>query len=463
MAGRQAALVFADISGYTRFTRMHATSLLHAEAIISELMDAVITAAEPPLRVGQLEGDAVLLVGELSEGEAEDAARRVVRQIGTIFSSFTLRERGLIACDAGCVCDACTKIGELRLKAVLHAGVFQVRRIRDVTDLAGEDVQRLRALIKAPVPWREYILMTRAFYELSGGFEKRTPDLHLADLGGPLMIYLPPPVDTRPPALPGGGAALAARLNRHAFARMLGRVPRVPFTNLADGPIDPIRYLLEGTRSGLNLLRRWSRRHRPVAEVRPVVLALVEVGGAETSHPEPLLTALLQMVVAAVRPPLVLNKLAGGVVLCYALAEEDCTAVVRAVMVQVQQWRSAFLVGAAAPGARGDSLAAREGLSGLHLRVLLHAGEAVLKRVFQFDEIAGQDVILIHRLLQTSLSHHDYLLITEPVYRRLSPAERHGLEFHVEQPDGFDPVPIWVRPLADSTPPSRAAPADLVQ
>ena len=48
---KRVCLVLADISGYTRFTRMHFTSLLHAEEIITELLEAVIQAAAFPLKV----------------------------------------------------------------------------------------------------------------------------------------------------------------------------------------------------------------------------------------------------------------------------------------------------------------------------------------------------------------------------------------------------------------------------
>src|SRR5687768_7096957 len=119
---KRGVLVLADISGYTHFTRMHHTSLLHAEEIISELLEAVIHAAEFPLQVSQLEGDAVLLFAEVPEGREAEASRDVSRQVQHFFTAFNLRERALIACDAGCVCDACNQIGQLRLKAVLHFG-----------------------------------------------------------------------------------------------------------------------------------------------------------------------------------------------------------------------------------------------------------------------------------------------------------------------------------------------------
>src|SRR6185436_15067513 len=191
---KSGALVLADISGYTRFTRMHLTSLLHAEEIISELLEAVIQAAEFPLQVSQLEGDAVLLFAEVGPGREAEAAQDVARQIKQFFAAFIARERALIGCDAGCMCDACNNIGQLKLKAVLHFGEFRVTRIQAVEELTGADVKLLRALIKAPAASSEYVLMTQRFYELSGGLEDRAPDeqLEIASADSArAMIYFP--------------------------------------------------------------------------------------------------------------------------------------------------------------------------------------------------------------------------------------------------------------------------------
>jgi hypothetical protein len=57
----QAVLVIADVSGYTSFIRHRAVSLVHAEAIISELLECVLDRACHPLIVNKLEGDAALL------------------------------------------------------------------------------------------------------------------------------------------------------------------------------------------------------------------------------------------------------------------------------------------------------------------------------------------------------------------------------------------------------------------
>src|SRR5438034_5123884 len=58
MAIQPAILLIADIAGYTRFMKMHHMSLVHAQDIVARLLEAVIDAAEPHLRLAKLEGDA---------------------------------------------------------------------------------------------------------------------------------------------------------------------------------------------------------------------------------------------------------------------------------------------------------------------------------------------------------------------------------------------------------------------
>ena len=55
----QVSLILADISGYTSFISMHRISLLHAEQIVTELLEAIISQIEAPLILNKLEGDAV--------------------------------------------------------------------------------------------------------------------------------------------------------------------------------------------------------------------------------------------------------------------------------------------------------------------------------------------------------------------------------------------------------------------
>ena len=57
----------------------------------------------------------------------------------------------------------------------------------------------------------------------------------------------------------------------------------------------------------------------------------------------------------------------------------------------------------------------------LRLKVVVHSGEALFHRVLNFVELAGLDVIIVHRLLKNSVAAEQYLLLTE--------AARQDLEF----------------------------------
>jgi hypothetical protein len=67
----------------------------------------------------------------------------------------------------------------------------------------------------------------------------------------------------------------------------------------------------------------------------------------------------------------------------------------------------------------------------LRVKVVVHSGEALFHRVFNFVELAGTDVIIVHRLLKNSVNADQYLLLTEaarldmefPEQVRLSSAE----------------------------------------
>ncbi len=232
---KSACLVIADISGYTRFLILHTTSLLHAETIITDLLEAVIAQAEYPLTIAKLEGDAVFLYA-LTDGDPAAAARDVLRQVTSFFDAFRARERALIACNT-CGCPACRRIDKLQLKVMLHHGEVAVKEIRQFVELGGESVILIHRLLKNSIAAKEYILLTDTFHALSGGWageqaEARTEYAEgLGEVG--VQVYylstekrLPPPA---PPGMPEPGteaAALYDRMTAHASDRLGGHEPR---------------------------------------------------------------------------------------------------------------------------------------------------------------------------------------------------------------------------------------------
>jgi hypothetical protein len=219
-------LVIVDISGYTAFINERETSLLHAEQIITELMESVIDRATHPLLVNKLEGDAALMYGEVTAGDRE-GARDVLAQVKAFFPAFAGCLGRQREARANCTCDACKGIERLQLKAFVHLGEFAVKRVLHFEELAGEEVILVHRLLKNHVPLREYVLMTepaRAAAELDPGLLKA----HSEDLDGigatqlwlttaqALPFDLPPAplaaAPPPPPAAPAPARGLGQRL-----------------------------------------------------------------------------------------------------------------------------------------------------------------------------------------------------------------------------------------------------------
>ena len=76
-------LLIADIAGYTRFLKMHQMSLVHAQDIVARLLEAVIDAAEPGLKLAKLEGDAAFFYSPVPMDEAT-----LARHSAAIFHAF---------------------------------------------------------------------------------------------------------------------------------------------------------------------------------------------------------------------------------------------------------------------------------------------------------------------------------------------------------------------------------------
>jgi hypothetical protein len=257
---KRVALVLVDISGYTSFMKMHTMSMLHAEAIITDLLEAVIDNAEYPLTLSKLEGDAAFFYATLEEADqqARTAAQSILQQVSVFFDAFQRKERQIVACDT-CQCDACQNIGKLKLKAFLHAGQAVFKQIKQFEELAGEDVILIHRLLKNSVPSNEYILLTDAYTALGGGLsgyrsESRTEDCEGIGQVGVQVYYLPEadplPVPPPPsPPMPGTEVGeMAARWNEYAVKRIKGEIPRPDFKHLpnVDRPVNRWHYFFVG-------------------------------------------------------------------------------------------------------------------------------------------------------------------------------------------------------------------------
>jgi hypothetical protein len=203
---QQVSLVLADISGYTNFIRIHKTSLLHAEQIITDLMDAIIDRVDAPLMVNKLEGDAAFLYAPMAANDTAIGST-ITRQVFTFFDSFKDKQQELInAGRGGCFCEACCNIDQLKLKAFLHCGQVVIKKVRRVEELAGSEVILAHRLLKNRLQVKEYIMMTEDFFRLSGGLGDKTLEPYTDEYEGvgevKTLVYYPATQPLEIPEMP---------------------------------------------------------------------------------------------------------------------------------------------------------------------------------------------------------------------------------------------------------------------
>lgn len=169
-------IVLVDISGYTKFVRMHnvrkipflgknttKTTEEHAEHIITDLLEKVIDELEGTLTVNKLQGDAVLFYS--TPDNLTEYPQLLINKIQNSFEIFIKRLNDIIFCKA-CPCDACHQMGNLRLKSFVHYGDFIIKRVSKFEEIAGENVILAHRLMKNTISKSEYMLFTKSVKDL---------------------------------------------------------------------------------------------------------------------------------------------------------------------------------------------------------------------------------------------------------------------------------------------------------
>lgn len=157
--------MLVDISGYTDFMVAHDKELRHSQMIIGELLESMMQQIDVPLRISQTEGDALFMYA-IKSGDQDIWHRRRSDLLARVIGLFRVfRERLLeIGAYSVCRCDACARVGELKLKLVAHSGEALLAQVGDFPTLSGVDVITAHRLLKNSVPEDEYVLMTESAY-----------------------------------------------------------------------------------------------------------------------------------------------------------------------------------------------------------------------------------------------------------------------------------------------------------
>jgi uncharacterized protein YndB with AHSA1/START domain len=171
------------------------------------------------------------------------------------------------------------------------------------------------------------------------------------------------------------------------------------------------------------------------------------LAGVELDHAHDIIADLMDTVVRRVRPPFRLAKFEGDAAFFYAVDDRiDGLLLQDAVESAYFGFRRRLRDIAQATSC---ACSACRKMQGLDLKFVSHHGEFIRHRMAGREELAGRDVIVIHRLLKNTLSEriggHAYALYTEPCVRALGidPTAQSLLE-HNESIDIIGDVKCWV-------------------
>tara|TARA_B100000927_G_C16404923_1_gene444903 strand:+ start:57 stop:755 length:699 start_codon:yes stop_codon:yes gene_type:complete len=176
MDTKKGFLLIADISGFTDFIKIHdmrskpiigksiaAFWAGHAEQLIKDLIETIITVFEPVMILNKIEGDAAFFY--LEEENSKEQAGQIIDCMQLAQKKFREKLSALQYVQA-CPCDPCQQSKDLRLKIVVHRGEFKISQIREFIELAGQDVIFVHRLLKNSIRSDEYWLFSENFKNL---------------------------------------------------------------------------------------------------------------------------------------------------------------------------------------------------------------------------------------------------------------------------------------------------------
>jgi len=158
------------------------------------------------------------------------------------------------------------------------------------------------------------------------------------------------------------------------------------------------------------------------------------------AHAEHIISDLLEKVIDELDGVLTINKLQGDAALFYAIPDDpnELSEVI------IQKLQTSFKIF----NQRLNDIMFCETwpcstcpeVGDLRLKSFVHYGEFLIKKINQFKEIAGQDVILAHRLMKNSISVSEYMLFTKSFSEIKNLNSLGSIEERKEKYDGLGSV-----------------------
>ena len=174
--------------------------------------------------------------------------------------------------------------------------------------------------------------------------------------------------------------------------------------------------------------------------IQPTFLLIADIGGytrfmkfhrASLAHAQDIVAQLLEAVIDATEKHLKLAKLEGDAAFFYFAWPPGTEPTLDFVAEQAAAIYRAFH--AKTSDLKINTMCRCDGCQqagNLKIKLVGHLGEAAVQRVKNLTELAGVDVILVHRMLKNDVPIPEYMLMTEPVHRRVDGTMRERAQAH---------------------------------
>lgn len=174
------------------------------------------------------------------------------------------------------------------------------------------------------------------------------------------------------------------------------------------------------------------------------------VSGVELDHAQDIIADIMDTLVRVLRPPFRLAKFEGDAAFVYALADKVDGSLIQD---SIEQAYFAFRrrLRSIKQANSCECQACRQ-MQSLDVKFVVHHGEFIRQKMAGREELAGKDVILIHRLLKNDVGKtfgpHAYALYSDACVKALAidPAAQ-GLSEHIEEIEHIGQTKCWVSDL----------------
>jgi uncharacterized protein YndB with AHSA1/START domain len=177
------------------------------------------------------------------------------------------------------------------------------------------------------------------------------------------------------------------------------------------------------------------------------------LAGVELDHAQDIIADFMDSVVKGLRPPFRLAKFEGDAAFVYALADKVDGSLLQDIIESAYfKFRRRRRDVKQASTCECKACVA---MSDLDFKFVVHHGEMVKQKMGGREELAGRDVILVHRLLKNTVSEEGggpaYVLYSDACIQTtgVDPVAQ-GLAEHRETIDIFGDVKLWVGDLAEA-------------